>query len=420
MKNRLGFLNKTSFEKTLFFLFIFLIPVQLGYHFWPSWAFVYGRRVDYLSPTIYFTDVIILFIFGLSTKETTSALINVIIKHKKTFLCFGAFIILNTLLSVSPYVTLIKWVKVLEMLFFAWYVSIKSGKFKLSSVYKTLYISALFVSLIGVCQFILGHTIDGPFYYLGERSFSVSTPGIALVTLNGKDFLRAYSIFPHPNALAGYLGTVLVLLSTSTLSKIKKARFVGLLIILICFILTFSITSFIAFVFIMTMKLLIAKNSNLSQVVIIILSLVFLTSLITPFVSQKFFLVQEANNNITERLDLARISGNIIKHKFWIGSGLNTFVISMTKIERVGTTSWLLQPVHNIFLLLFSETGIVGLLFTFFTFFKMFSKSMFKNKLHFSLVIIFILITGLTDHYWITIQQNLLTLSLLLGLLNSS
>src|SRR5260221_1150 len=47
-------------QNKLFTLFIVLLPVQLGLHFWPDWALVSGIRVDYLAPVIYLTDLIVI------------------------------------------------------------------------------------------------------------------------------------------------------------------------------------------------------------------------------------------------------------------------------------------------------------------------------------------------------------------------
>lgn len=49
-------------SKLLFYLLILLLPTQLGYHFWPDFTSVLGLRIDYLSPTIYLTDLIVLVI----------------------------------------------------------------------------------------------------------------------------------------------------------------------------------------------------------------------------------------------------------------------------------------------------------------------------------------------------------------------
>ena len=42
------------------FLFLFLLPTQLGKHFFLPFSYILGVRVDYLAPTVYLTDIIIL------------------------------------------------------------------------------------------------------------------------------------------------------------------------------------------------------------------------------------------------------------------------------------------------------------------------------------------------------------------------
>src|SRR5260221_424888 len=56
-------------QNKLFTLFIVLLPVQLGLHFWPDWALVSGIRVDYLAPVIYLTDLIVIALLVVSFKD---------------------------------------------------------------------------------------------------------------------------------------------------------------------------------------------------------------------------------------------------------------------------------------------------------------------------------------------------------------
>ena len=55
-------------------------------------------------------------------------------------------------------------------------------------------------------------TLGGYFWYLGERSFYASTPGIAAVSFQGRLLLRPYATFPHPNVFGGFLAIVLPLM----------------------------------------------------------------------------------------------------------------------------------------------------------------------------------------------------------------
>jgi hypothetical protein len=49
-------------HQKIFWLLIFLLPVQLGRHFWPDFSFVLGLKIDYLAPTVYLTDLLVLLI----------------------------------------------------------------------------------------------------------------------------------------------------------------------------------------------------------------------------------------------------------------------------------------------------------------------------------------------------------------------
>lgn len=73
-------------EKVLCFLFIFFIPTQLGKHFWPEWSYVMGIRVDYLSPTLYFLDLIWLGFFVINTKERVARFFSASWRIRMTFI----------------------------------------------------------------------------------------------------------------------------------------------------------------------------------------------------------------------------------------------------------------------------------------------------------------------------------------------
>ena len=52
--------KENKIEKILFSLLVVLLPAQIGKHFWPKEAFVRGIRIDYLSPTLFLTDLVII------------------------------------------------------------------------------------------------------------------------------------------------------------------------------------------------------------------------------------------------------------------------------------------------------------------------------------------------------------------------
>jgi putative inorganic carbon (HCO3(-)) transporter len=66
-------------------------------------------------------------------------------------------------------------------------------------------------------------------------------------------------------------------------------------------------------------------------------------------------------DTITVRGNLNAIAWNMIEANPVLGIGVNTFVNVMTKYDQSGVTSYFAEPVHNAFLLIAAETGLIGL-----------------------------------------------------------
>ena len=56
----------------LYLIFVFLLPTQLGKHFFPPYSYLNGVRVDYLSPTIYLTDILVFLLLVSNFKRVMS------------------------------------------------------------------------------------------------------------------------------------------------------------------------------------------------------------------------------------------------------------------------------------------------------------------------------------------------------------
>lgn len=391
--------SKQSLKKYLFYLLVFLIPTQLALHFWPSFSFIYGIRVDYLAPTIYLTDVLVLTVILLDAKDAYRAILK-----RKLFV--GLFILLalfNIGFSTVPILSFIKWLHILVLFLFAIYASGVEKK----NIEKVIYYSLVLFSIIGISQFILGRTIGGPLYYLGERSFTAQTPGIALFSLWGREVLRTYSTFSHPNSFAGYLGLGIIFLLLSKNFKKTLPRLFGLLIILAAFVLSFSLAALTSLIIIAGLYFFEKHFRNLKSFYIWILVVAIVVSLAQVLASNNnSFYEIFPQDKYSERLQLSNISGKMISERFFTGVGLNAFISNLPNFKAPTGYIWYLQPVHNIYLLIFSETGIAGIILFFifigYGFKKLFLRS--NDQIVFS--IMFILFTGLFDHYWLTLQQN--------------
>lgn len=198
----------------IFLLLIFLIPTQLGRHFWPNWSLVNGVRIDYLSPTLYITDILIvlLFLFSFFRRDKSDDLsFGMVVRPSPTLIII--FLLLVVLFSNFSFISFFKFLKIFEIFIFAWLIKTNLNKKNFSQFIFVLSLSMLFQSVLGIAQFFNHGSINGIFYFFGERNFSSGTPGIANAVINGTLILRPYGTLPHPNVLAGFLlvGIILVM-----------------------------------------------------------------------------------------------------------------------------------------------------------------------------------------------------------------
>ena len=119
--------------------------------------------------------------------------------------------------------------------------------------------------------------------------------------------------------------------------------------------------------------------------------------------------------SFTRRLELTKIAIKMWLSSPIFGVGLNNFIVRMEEFGQVKANIRFLQPVHNIYLLVLAETGIIGLLTVSCWLLVVGKKLKEKNHpLFYVLCSMFFL--GLFDHYFLTIQQGMLILALILGL----
>jgi O-antigen ligase len=386
--------NISNIHKIFFYLLLVLLPTQLGLHFWPDWALVLGRRIDYLSPTAYFTDIIIFFLLVSWLFE----------KHQKIrFFLFkiifvAGFICANIYFATNKMVALFAWIKILEMIALGFYIV--KEKPKLPEIIFPLSVGVLYSSVIAITQFLLQHSIGGLFWFLGERTFSASTPGIARVDFPSFFKLRAYATFPHPNVLGGFLAITLPLLVIQLIDKKKIFYFITIILGIIALILTFSRSAWI--VFVLGISYIVYRKKKKLFIP------VFLSVLLIALVIGKTFGFQDESVVVREQLSVAALS--MARASPVLGTGLGNFLVRLPDY-LVSRQIYFLQPVHNIYLLLLSEVGIVG-----FGFFVLLLKKILSYRVYRISYVYAILLLGLVDHYFLTLQQGQLLLTIFLSL----
>jgi len=390
--------NNLIFSKIKFFipyLFVFLLPTQLGRHFFFSFSYLNGLRVDYLAPTIYLIDIVFILMIFFNLNLFFSFL-----KEKK-IIFFFLILSLNLFFSQLKPITFYSILKVFQFLFvFYFFYKTKIDYFFVLISFLSITIIELFLALY---QLNFGKSFDGIFYFLGERHFNLSTPGIAKISFFGKEILRPYGTFSHPNSLAGfYLLFYTFILSTKNFSQFFLLK--NLCLFLSSFLIFFSFSKVAIFAFLMVNFFYFLKIKKDCL-------LCFFAKVVSFFILSLIFFIPAGDRlSFLKRIELLNQSLKIIVKSPFFGVGLGAYVYSQSKFVSFYPL-FFNQPVHNIFLLLASEIGLpffLGLAFFLFNFFK---KNYKKKSNTFYYLIIAIFFTGFFDHYWLTLKQNFLVLA---------
>ncbi len=411
-------------QRTLLFSILFFIISQFGKHFWFDFSYVSGIRVDYLSPTLYITDILIGLLFIISIPSLFRSF------RKRGFflserVVFGFLVlIVSLLLAPVPVVAFYGVVKLVEMIFLGYIITQLFSKKDFPAIAQVFSVAVFIQSILVFWQFFTQSSVGGLWYFIGERTFSPATIGISTVSLYGKEILRAYGSFPHPNVLAFFMfsASLLLIVYSKMLSKGWKKSWIIIATVLavICLFLTFSRLTIL--IFILTLVWLVYSRTISSRTGGII---VFGSLMCIAFLAQRFAPESFLSTDFTSRIDLATIALTIIQSHMIFGVGLLNYFPFMLEYQTE-ITPVLLQPVHNIYLLVLLQVGILGaipvsifLVKTVQRVIAIWNSKPEKNAF-FSVtgaIFISILLIGVADHFFLTLQQGMLMTAVITGFL---
>jgi O-antigen ligase len=410
---------------TLFFTtFLVSVPLQLSYHFWPEWTMVLGRKVDYLSPTIYLSDIFLtlcVVTWGFSHRNNlVSNSLHFLRKNRSVVILLSLFFTLILLTSSHLLLSVVGIIKILELMLLCLYIY----KNWVSPLFitKILITTSVAVVCLSVMQMNRAGSLGGGLWLLGERSFTISSPNIAKTficipnTQTCSFILRPYATFPHPNVLAGYLGVT----TLATLIYAKKIRFakIYIAIFIVGMILSGSRTAALSLLLVTGLYFL-KKFANPFSFRFIFLGTFFLLSVASFCLTFIFSPGIQNLINTQESLLIRQQLNQASLQVFWdhtlFGTGYNTFLTQLPHY-LVYKTVYFLQPVHNIYFLLLSTLGLVGVGFLT-SIAWLIVKKINKNTTIWPLILplLFLLYVGFFDHYPITLQQGQLLLALTLS-----
>ena len=394
----------------LFLAVLAVVPIQLGKFFWPQFSYVLGLRIDYLALTLYLSDLVVIgyflvFIFEnlLVGKKARKNLQKIIFKQKDlliAFLIFNLYLIFNaTYVSVSPWVSLWFSLKFLEVsiLIVASMLAFSNQKLR-SSISLVMVFSIIWQSALIMLQFIFQRSLG--LWFLGERSFTSSTVAIAHFQILGTQYLRPYGTFPHPNVAAAFLVIYLVIITSNKLPVVPSI-FSALAVSI-----THSQAALLALIAWVILQVRKIKYLIIEGVLLVLFLWIFFK-----------VLIQSQIASVAERIVLMESALEIAKTSPLLGIGSGNFIFELAKLNLFSLSEIrLLQPVHNVFLLILTENGIIGLVLFAFLLWVILKNATTRSKI--ALFIILMLFFSF-DHFLWTLQQGRLLLAIAIGYIAS-
>ncbi|OGZ33614.1 MAG: hypothetical protein A2Y98_01625 [Candidatus Portnoybacteria bacterium RBG_19FT_COMBO_36_7] len=425
-------------ECWLFYALVFFVPLQLRIIL-RSFSSQFN---EWTSTYLYATDILIFLIllFWLTRKIKEKKW--KIVSFQNIWVEVGLFLFLlvsgvSIFLSNNFWLSFFSWVKLVEFSLLFLYIKYNFGKlFSLQRFWQIFMVSAVVQSGLAIYQFFAQKSLG--LKILAESPIAPDILGVAKIVVDGKKIVRAYGLVPHPNILAAILMLAifgLIYLFIKNYGKLKnwqKAVYGGTLILVsVALFFTFSrsatLIGFILFAIwlaVVYWKQAACRRPIILTAILLLAICSLLLAIYRPYVSARYDTVSlGASQAVSLRVFYSEIAWQLIKGSPILGVGQGNFV--WTFIQPAALEDWIYQPVHNIYLLIAAETGILGL-FAFLWFLFKITRSIYlekkaiKDRLSlyclFSIFIFFLAI-GFFDHFLWDLQQGQLMLWMGLGII---
>ena len=416
----------------LIYIFVFLLPLQTRLIY--KQATLNGFNFEYGNLSLYATELLFGVILILS-------IIYALVKIKNTKKSQRKFnlrrlvllILLISLVSLSCFLALNKEIAFYKfghlilgaaLLFII--LAFRPNWTKMSWAFVW---SGLIQAALAINQFATQHIVGNK--WLGMAEQNPETMGVPVVQIGDLRWLRTFGTLPHPNILAGFLVISLILIiGLYYLTKIKKhlkilpvffvINFLALLTTLSRAGILVFIISIIIFAFATRKNKAQSKVTTKFALITIIIFILFIVSF--PELLQSRVLSANRLENLSNatRIEQYQQFGSIIKPNWKTGTGLGNYVLHIVE-QNPTLEGWQYQPIHNTYLLIWAELGLIGLgfalLFIIYCLYNLFNAHTWPIEKRTSFICL-ICLAGLAcfDHYLWSFWVGLLLVAIILGM----
>lgn len=425
------FLSFLASEKALIGIFsIFLISVPFGTK---KFIYAFGSQADeFTSIFVYGTDIILL-LFLAAFLAVNKQPIFLQKWQRISLLLFLFFSAVSIFLAAYKILAFYHFIRLLLLVIAAMAIGflLRQGVIKLKLIAAVIAASSVFQALVAIFQFRFFRSSG--LWFLGEPVVNVFTENIARFRIGDLTFLRSFGTMPHANILAAFL--ILGLLSFYYLWLRNNERYenmkkiflaIGLFLVSLALLFTFSRSGWLVagiVIFLVILWGLLSKDfrkQTFSLLIILITIFYLLFSNFSWLILPRAHL-SAGEPSVSYRWLYNEIGWNVIKDKpLGVGIGNQLFyAIDNNLYQQFGIVhqrDW--QPIHNVYLLIASEIGVLGLLaFLIFIAVIMFRKLKIGIS---TIMLVALLLFGLVDHFPWTLQSGRLMLWLTIGIVLGS
>lgn len=332
--------------------------------------------------------------------------------------------------------------------FFAW-VRLLEGAFLFTLFRSTplkwpwlagAWIGAAFVqSSLGIWQFaaqmVAAHTP------LGIAAHNPLDLGASVIEAGDRRWLRAYGGFPHPNIFGAYLAISVAWCYAALSRAAKKWQWIALTVsaqvILIALLFTFSRSAWLSvfcvsvaglFFFLkkgvlgMRNYIIPAIHPSVVATVIGVITIGIFSAYFNEEIQTRFGLLQSRleTKSASERiLSIERVVP--VFQAYWlsgVGVGNFTNTLFLLEEERGVAKQWhTYQPIHNVFLLIFAELGIIGTLLLIIMM-LLIVREVYRSQVRVAgcAALVVLLVPALFDHFLWTLPFGVFLIGITLGI----
>jgi O-antigen ligase len=355
-----------NIKQALIILAVFALPIKLNYHLVfkvTPYSQLSGLPISLFD--LVFAVLIVIWIYQIMLGQEQFNIFPAISFPALAYILLAglsAFLSQDRMLSFFMLLLTIK--SYVVFLYFANNVKTRN---EILWIAGALCLCILLQSLIGGLQHVTGGTLGLELFGEGEKGFGTKIQGI-------KALSRVGGTIGAPNTLAMFLNfclpVIFCLIFTDVAPKIKILASIIFLLGGLTELLTLSRGGWLGLSFGMVVCLYgIFKNrfkSSIKSIFVVSLSLLIAAVLIIGlFENVRSRLFEDDYGSAHSRIPMMKVAWNIIKDKPLTGIGLNNYTTVMNAYDRtrINISYKLPFPVHNSFLIVAAESGILALFF---------------------------------------------------------